>query len=170
MQLLREKRLVHLAASILVIALLSACGGGSGGGGGDEPQDQQQDNQQAEDAQQQQEQQEEPEQAQPDDDSADDPAEDNAANSGARDDNAAAGEASNNVYQVGEAGEVELALENGRLVLVEARPNQGWSMREVEEEDDEVELDFVRGNVTWEFEAELEDGEIQVETERDIDD
>ena len=45
---------------------------------------------------------------------------------------------------------------------MEARPNQGWRVENVEEEADEVEVDFVRGNVEWEFEAELENGRIQV--------
>lgn len=67
-------------------------------------------------------------------------------------------------------GEVELRVEDGRLVLVDIRPNQGWRIEDREEEADEAEVDFVRGNVEWEFEAELENGEIQVETERDTDD
>lgn len=167
MKLPRVKTLVYLAVLMFSVASLSACGGSSSGEQGSEEQQeqqeqqQQQDNQQAEDGQQQQDNnQREPEQA-----SSGDAPDDN----GAQNDSARAGGESNNIYNVGEAGEVELRVENGRLALVEARPNQGWDIREVEEESDEVELDFVRGNVRWEFEAELENGEIQVETERDTD-
>jgi len=67
------------------------------------------------------------------------------------------------VYRIGDAGEVEFGLENGRLALVEARPNEGWDARVSEEADDELEADFVRGNVEWHFEAELDDGEIPVD-------
>jgi hypothetical protein len=37
------------------------------------------------------------------------------------------GAASGKVYRVGDAGEVELRVENGRPVLVEVRPNAGWN-------------------------------------------
>jgi hypothetical protein len=151
----RVKVVSYLIVLVFCMAALAACGGGSGveQGAEDQPDQQQQDDQQAGNDQQAQ---------QPEDDGADD--------NGVQNDSAGAGGASGNVYQVGDAGEVELAVDNGRLVLIEARPNQGWNVREVEEENDEVELDFVQGNVTWEFEAELENGEIQVETERDTED
>lgn len=161
MRLSKAKTLIYLAVLTFGVASLAACGGGSGLEQGEQNQpDQQQEEQQE---QQQQDNQQEPEQAQPEED-------DRADDNGAQDDNPGASGASTNIYEVGDAGEVELAVENRRLVLVEARPNQGWSTREVEQESDEVELDFVRGNVKWEFEAELENGEIQVETERDTDD
>ena len=72
------------------------------------------------------------------------------------------------IYGVGDAGEVEFGLENGRLILVENRPNEGWDARVGEESDDEIEIDFVRGNVEWQFEAELDDDEVQVEIDQRI--
>ena len=62
---------------------------------------------------------------------------------------------------------MEFGLENGRLILVENRPNEGWDARVGEESDDEIEIDFVRGNVEWQFEAELDD-EVQVEMDQRI--
>lgn len=74
------------------------------------------------------------------------------------------------VYEVGPAGEVEISVESDSLTLVEARPNEGWSIDEIEEEDDEIEVDFVRGNEEWEFEAELENGQVDIEIDSDTDD
>jgi hypothetical protein len=60
---------------------------------------------------------------------------------------------------------VELRVDNGRPVLVEARPNAGWSA-DVAREGDEVKVDFRRGEAEWEFEAEPEPGGIKVKSER----
>lgn len=80
------------------------------------------------------------------------------------------GEATGDIYEVGPAGEVEVMVENGVLTLVEARPNEGWSVVDTEEENDEVEVEFERGDEEWEFEAELKDGQVEVEIDSDTDD
>gem|GEM_PF-3032160 len=76
----------------------------------------------------------------------------------------------NEVYQVGDAGEVELRIEDGGLVLVEVRPNDGWNFEIDDEDRDEIDIDFRRGDEEWEFEAELDDGALDIEIDRDIDD
>jgi hypothetical protein len=74
------------------------------------------------------------------------------------------GAAGGKVYRAGEAGEVELRVENGRPVLVEARPNAGWNAN-VTHEGNEIEVNFSRGEAEWEFEAEPEHGGIKVKSE-----
>lgn len=98
--------------------------------------------------------------------SGDDSADDGAGSSGG----GASDGAGNEVYAVGDAGEVELRVEDGGLVLVEVRPNEGWDFEIDDEERDEIDIDFRRGNEEWEFEVELDDGELEVEIDRDIDD
>jgi len=72
------------------------------------------------------------------------------------------------VYQLGDAEEVELAREGERLTLTEVRPNEGWNVNTSEEDADEIEVDLDRGNVQWEFEAELDDGETEVYVDQKI--
>ncbi len=72
------------------------------------------------------------------------------------------------VYQLGDAGEVEFAREGERLTLTEVRPNEGWNVNTSEEDADEIEIDLDRGNVQWEFEAELDDGETEVHVDQKI--
>ena len=71
-------------------------------------------------------------------------------------------------YAVGDAGEVEVGLEDGGLVLRDARANQGWNVRVEEQTSDEIEVDFVRGNVERQFEAEIDDGEVDVRVDERI--
>jgi hypothetical protein len=74
------------------------------------------------------------------------------------------GAAGGKVYQVGDAGEVELGVENGRPVLMEAWPNAGWNAN-VTREGNELKVHFRRGEAEWEFEAEPEHGGIKVKSE-----
>ncbi len=46
------------------------------------------------------------------------------------------------VWTVGDAGEVEFALENGVLSLVDVRPATGWAVEIDEEAADEIEVEF----------------------------
>lgn len=73
------------------------------------------------------------------------------------------------VWAVGDAGEVEFAVENGSLSLVGARPNDGWRMDIDEDAPDEIEVDFERGNVEWEIEIETSGNRLEVEIDQDID-
>lgn len=175
----RWRVLALLMSLIFVMVVVSACGGTDNRQEEAEQAGQQEElEQQREELEQMQEQieqqQQELEQQQQEAEQQGDQGQ-QAADNGAQEDEGAGGASgggggSGNVYQVGPAGEVELRDDNGRLVLVDARPNQGWRVEDVEEEADEVELDFVRGNEEWKFEAELEEGQIDVEIERDFDD
>jgi len=77
---------------------------------------------------------------------------------------AGGGDAGSKIYRVGDADEVELRAQNGRPVLVVARPNAGWSAN-VSREGNEVKVRFRRGEAEWEFEAEPEHGGIEVKSE-----
>ncbi len=65
-------------------------------------------------------------------------------------------------HAVGDAGEVEFGLEDDGLVLRDARANEVWNVRVEEQTSDEIEVDFVRGNVEWQFEPQIDDGEVDV--------
>lgn len=73
------------------------------------------------------------------------------------------------VWAVGDAGEVEFAVENGALQLVDARPSDGWRMDIDEQAPDEIEVDFERGNVEWEIEIETDGNRLEIEIDQDID-
>jgi frataxin-like iron-binding protein CyaY len=72
------------------------------------------------------------------------------------------------VWAVGNAGEVEFAVEDGALELADARPNDGWRMDIDEQAPDEIEVDFERGNVEWEIEIEISGNELEIEIDQDI--
>ncbi len=71
-------------------------------------------------------------------------------------------------YQVGPAGEVEIGLEEGALTLVDAQANPGWRMEIDEEGGEEVEVEFSRGAIEWDFEAEVDGGVLEVEIEAEV--
>jgi hypothetical protein len=77
-------------------------------------------------------------------------------------------------FTVDEAGTVEIRRDGDRLILVGVIANDGWDFeaeREVEEGEDEelseqeIEVTFTRGDRKVEFEATLEDGELEIEIE-----
>jgi len=71
-------------------------------------------------------------------------------------------------YTVGEAGTVEFALQGGALALVEVLPNEGWTSEVDEASDDDIEVDFRRENVTYDFDVELDDGTIDIDLDFEI--
>lgn len=73
------------------------------------------------------------------------------------------------VWAIGDAGEVEFQQENGGLTLLETRPESDWQVR-TEEESDEIDAYFTQGNQEWHFEAEVDDGRLEIDLELDIDD
>lgn len=78
-------------------------------------------------------------------------------------------EAEPGCYAVGDAGEVELAVNRGRLELVEVHTNPGWSMEVADRREHEVEVAFRRGALEWEFEARLSKrGRLAVAIETEI--
>lgn len=72
-------------------------------------------------------------------------------------------------WEVGDAGEVEFALADGSLSLIEVRPAEGWQDRVSDESSDEVEVYFAQGNIEWEFEVELGAGSMEISKELEID-
>lgn len=71
-------------------------------------------------------------------------------------------------WAVGDAGEVEFTVTDAGLELVDARPNEGWTMEIDESDRDEIEVDFERGNEEVEIEIEYENGILEIEIDRDI--
>ena len=73
-------------------------------------------------------------------------------------------------WPVGDAGTVTFALVDGALVLDDVTASDGWMMAIDDQDPDEIEVDFTRGNVEWEIEIELEDdGRIlEIEIDQDI--
>ena len=72
-------------------------------------------------------------------------------------------------WVVGDAGEIDVDVTPGGLVLVDVRAAPGWQTSVVEEAPDEAEVDFRRGNVEWKFEIEWENGVLEIEIDQDID-
>jgi hypothetical protein len=74
-------------------------------------------------------------------------------------------------FDAGPAGTVWLAVEDGRLVVIEVETTWSYEI-EVEFDDDEheIEIEFRNGDQEVEFKAELEDGQIETEVELENDD
>jgi hypothetical protein len=122
------------------------------------------------------------EQQQPADASSDDPITDDVDDPGdGRDDLAATDEAladddladltvaTPGRWPVGAAGIVDFDLEGDALVLVEVTTADGWSSSIDEQDDDEIEVTFRRGEETWTIEIELTDDRQLLEIEIDYD-
>ena len=72
-------------------------------------------------------------------------------------------------YTVGDAGEVEVDIEDGQLRLVEVATNPGWAMTVDAECPDEIEVEFRQGALEWEFEAELSKrGRLEIDLEMEL--
>lgn len=67
------------------------------------------------------------------------------------------------VYELGQAGSVEYALDDGRLTLRDVVVSDGWNLRIDEESADEIEFSLQSGNERWRVEIELDDGVIELE-------
>lgn len=72
-------------------------------------------------------------------------------------------------WQVGEAGTVTFDVVDGALVLEDVSENEGWTVTDIEEEPDEIEVDFQRGAVEIEIEIEIASGGTILEVEIDTD-
>lgn len=75
-------------------------------------------------------------------------------------------------FHVGEAATVAITVDGGTLVLGEVVVNEGWSEIERDVDADEIELDFQRlvdGVIElWEINAELDDGQLEIEVDYEI--
>lgn len=65
--------------------------------------------------------------------------------------------------RIGEGGEVRVRLEDGNLHLLDARPNDGWIVEVDGRSGDEVAVAFSRTQETWGFDAEVNDGRLEVQ-------
>lgn len=80
------------------------------------------------------------------------------------------GELRDGVWAVGPAGSVEFRVTGSdTLELVGAEANEGWQLGEREIESDEIDTDFRRGPVDFTFEAEIDEGVLEIEIDQDID-
>lgn len=66
-------------------------------------------------------------------------------------------------YEVGDAGQVTFSVDGDELVLDEVSPAAGWTADVVSDRGDELEVEFRSDHRTMDFEAELEDGDLEVE-------
>jgi uncharacterized membrane protein YkoI len=73
-------------------------------------------------------------------------------------------------WPVGDAGTVTFALDGGALVLEDVSAADGWTAEVDEEDPDEIEVDFRRGDVEWEIEIEItDDGDtLEIEIDQDV--
>lgn len=78
-------------------------------------------------------------------------------------------ESPDGVYAVADAGTVELTVDGDALVLGESVAADGWEVEETSEERDEVDVEFRRDGEELDFEADLEDGTLQVQVCADDD-
>ncbi|HSK90902.1 MAG TPA: hypothetical protein VK875_06290 [Euzebyales bacterium] len=70
-------------------------------------------------------------------------------------------------WPVGNAGSVAFDVVDGRLVLGDVQAAEGWDAVTEEDDGDEIEVDFRRDAVRWEFEVEIDDGRLEVEIRQD---
>lgn len=75
-------------------------------------------------------------------------------------------------FDVGEAGTVNVSVEDGRIELGAVDLADGWTEVSRESDGEEIELDFRRDGdgfvETWEFDAELDGGRLEVEIDYEI--
>jgi hypothetical protein len=66
-------------------------------------------------------------------------------------------------WPIGAAGRVTWDVEGDELVLRDHAPADGWDAVVEEEDDDELELVFRRGDERWRYEVELDSGRLEIE-------
>lgn len=69
------------------------------------------------------------------------------------------------VWQIGDAGEVEFALKEGALSLIEVRPAEGWQHRVSDDDADEIEVHFTQGSTDWKLEVEIDASKMEISKE-----
>jgi hypothetical protein len=78
-------------------------------------------------------------------------------------------EAPDGFYRVFEAGSAVVTRDGDQLVLGEITPSEGWEARVDDQDDDEIEIEFFRGNEELDLEIEIDDGRVEVEVCADDD-
>lgn len=65
-------------------------------------------------------------------------------------------------FEIGGAAVATIAVEGNSVILTDLEVADGWTVTDQDESDGEVEVDLRRDNVDWTFEAEIDDGELEV--------
>ena len=71
-------------------------------------------------------------------------------------------------FKVDKAGTVEFQVNDNVLDLQDVSPNSGWRQRIAAQSSDDIEVHFLKGNVDWKFEVELDPNSLEVSKEQDI--
>lgn len=71
-------------------------------------------------------------------------------------------------FAIGPAATAELAVDGDAVTLVDLSVTDGWDVTERDEDDGEVDVQLRQGNVTWDFDAEVDDGRLQVQIDFEI--
>lgn len=71
-------------------------------------------------------------------------------------------------YELGQAGTVEIALEGASLSLVEVDAATGWNETDRDVESDDVDVELSASPEQWEFSADLDDGELDIELDYEV--
>lgn len=80
------------------------------------------------------------------------------------------GELRDGVWGVGAAGEVEFTVTGSdSLELLGVEANAGWEITQQDVDSDSIDVDFRRGQVTYEFQVEMDEGILEIEIDQDID-
>ncbi len=70
-------------------------------------------------------------------------------------------------WRLGNAGTVDFTATGGQLELVSATARPGWGKRIADDRADEIEVHFTRRSTDWKFEAELDDGRLEITREQE---
>jgi hypothetical protein len=71
-------------------------------------------------------------------------------------------------FRVDKAGTVEFQVNDSALDLRDVNPNSGWRQRIAAQSSDDVEVHFLKGNVDWKFEVEIDANNMEISEEQDI--
>lgn len=71
-------------------------------------------------------------------------------------------------WRVDDAGTVRFQFTDGGVSLEGVNPNSGWEQRIASQSSDELEVRFTRDDTDWKFEVEVDGGQAEISTERDV--
>lgn len=71
-------------------------------------------------------------------------------------------------FQVGAAGSVELGFDGSAIELIDVTAAEGWEAVVDSEQPDDVEVDFRSGQERWDFDADVDDGRLEIEIDYEV--
>lgn len=71
-------------------------------------------------------------------------------------------------FDLGPAGTAVLSVDGSSVLLDDLTVADGWTVTDQDTSDGEVEIELRRDNVSWELEAEIDDGRLEVEIDFEI--